>query len=191
MQNSPKGWHSRGYLPHFDGEDTVQFVTVRLSDSLPKNLLDKWRRELENEQIDDPELRKRIEHYLDQGHGEAFLRRPDIADIIQNSILHLDGKSCYLISWVVMPNHVHLLIKLLQGKYLRDFIKMLKGFTAREANKILDRKGKFWQEDYFDRYIRDEKHYFSTINYIENNPVKAGLCKRSEEWRHSSAFYRK
>ena len=178
-------------MPHFDGEDTVQFVTVRLSDSLPKNLLDKWRRELENEQIDDPELRKRIEHYLDQGHGEAFLRRPDIADIIQNSILHLDGKSCYLISWVVMPNHVHLLIKLLQGKYLRDFIKMLKGFTAREANKILDRKGKFWQEDYFDRYIRDEKHYFSTINYIENNPVKAGLCKRSEEWRHSSAFYRK
>ena len=117
--------------------------------------------------------------------------KKEIAEAVQNAILYLDALNYRLISWVIMPNHVHLLIRLLPEKLLGDTIKTLKGFTAREANKILNRNGKFWQEDYFDRYIRDEKHYLSTIAYIKNNPVKAGLCELPEEWPYSSASYRK
>jgi REP element-mobilizing transposase RayT len=193
MQNSPKGWHSRGYLPHFEGEESLQFVTFRLFDSLPAVLLKRWRFELEKEKVKeiDAALRKRIEFYLDQGHGSCFLSRPDIANTVQDALLHLDNKKYRLIAWVVMPNHVHLLAKLLPDISLWSVMKTLKGYTAREANKSLNRQGRFWQEEYFDRYIRDEKHFFATITYIENNPVKAGLCKNSEDWLYSSTRMKK
>jgi putative DNA methylase len=189
MQNPFKNWHSRGYLPHFDGEGAFQFVTFRLFDSMPANLLKKWRIELDQDRIEksDIEFRKRIELYLDQGHGNSYLRDPGIADLIQNSLLILDGKKIKLISWVIMPNHVHILIKVMSHASLSEVMKTLKGYTAHEANKLLGRRGKFWQEDYFDRYIRDENHYISTVRYIENNPVKANLCKNAADWLYGSA----
>jgi REP element-mobilizing transposase RayT len=192
MQNSPKGWHSRGYLPHFDGEESLQFVTFRLSDSLPKTLLQKWKFEFERDRLEniDVELRKKIELYLDQGYGSCFLRKPSVANIIQDALLYLDNKNYKLIAWVIMPNHVHFLAKILPGNTLGSVMKVLKGFTAREVNRSMSRKGKFWQEDYFDRYIRDENHYFATISYIESNPVKAGLCKSPEDWPYSSARFK-
>ncbi len=78
---TPDGWHSRGYLPHFDGGELPQFITFRLADSMPQELLDRWREELGNESnIDvDAAIRKRIELYLDQGYGECYLRHPRIA----------------------------------------------------------------------------------------------------------------
>src|SRR5215210_2316958 len=100
------GWHSRGYLPHFDGGEISQFITFRLKDSLPLSVLDSWRRELGRE--DDAELRRRIEAYLDQGRGNAFLREPAVAAIVERAMLHHDGKRYRLTAWVVMPNHVHL-----------------------------------------------------------------------------------
>lgn len=87
-----------------------------------------------------------------------------------------------------MPNHVHLLIKPNPGSSLPFIMKNLKGFTSREANRILKRRGSFWQLDYFDRFIRDEEHYLKTVAYIVNNPVKAGLCKSPSDWRFSSAW---
>jgi REP element-mobilizing transposase RayT len=69
-------------------------------------------------------------------------------------------------------------------------MKDMKSFTSHEANKILGRRGQFWMEEYFDRYIRDAKHFSNAIAYIENNPVKAGLCARPEEWPFSSAWWR-
>lgn len=65
-------------------------------------------------------------------------------------------------------------------------MQRFKSFTAHESNGILQRTGKFWQEDYFDRYIRNYEHYEKTINYIANNPVKAGLCEKPEDWKFSS-----
>jgi len=73
---------------------------------------------------------------------------------------------------------------------LKDLVHSLKSYTAHEANKILRREGKFWVDDYFDRYIRNEKHFYKTIEYIENNPVKAGLCAKPSDWRFSSAWFR-
>jgi putative DNA methylase len=66
----------------------------------------------------------------------------------------------------------------------------IKSYTGSEANKMLKRKGAFWQEDYFDRYIRNSKHYVAVVDYIENNPVKARLCKNPEDWPYSSAYFR-
>ena len=63
-----------------------------------------------------------------------------------------------------------------------------KSYTAHECNKILARSGEFWQKESFDRYIRDENHFASAVAYIENNPVKAGLCKRPQDWKWSSAY---
>jgi REP element-mobilizing transposase RayT len=87
-----------------------------------------------------------------------------------------------------MPNHVHFLIKPINNHKISKIVQNFKSFTAHEANKILQRNGKFWQEDYFDRFIRNYEHFQKTIDYIENNPVKARLCKNYTDWKFSSAY---
>ncbi len=93
-------------------------------------------------------------------------------------------------AWVVMPNHVHILAAPCVGNSVSNIMHSLKSFTSQEANKTLGRKGRFWFEDYFDRYIRNAKHFTNAIAYIESNPVKAGLCECAADWRFSSAWYR-
>jgi REP element-mobilizing transposase RayT len=77
------------------------------------------------------------------------------------------------------------------GQELSSILHSLKSYTANEANKILNRKGQFWQPESFDRWIRDADHFAKVIRYIENNPVKARLCSKPEEWPLSSAWFRK
>lgn len=180
------GWYNIGYLPHFDGGEVAQFITFRLFDSMPKHLLDKWRQQI----ADDVAFRKQIEGYLDAGHGECWLRRPAIATIVQETLLYHHNREYSLISWVIMPNHVHLLLRPLPGKHLPAIMHSIKSFSAQAANKALGRKGQFWQHESFDRYIRNQKHFVSVVDYIEMNPVKAGLCGLPEDWQFGSAFYR-
>jgi REP element-mobilizing transposase RayT len=188
----PAGWHSRGYLPHYDGGEIPQFITFRLADSLPQELLDKWREELGNDDCDsDAALRKRIELYLDQGCGECHLRDPRVAEMVQNSLLFFDGDRYRLSAWVVMPNHAHMLLTPCANQELSAILHSLKSYTANEANKLIGRTGQFWQPESFDRWIRDPDHFAKVIAYIENNPVKARLCKRPEDWPFSSAWFRK
>lgn len=93
-----KTWHSRGYLPHHDQPGAVQFITFRLADAVPAEVVAGWRAELQlsgQEDADDPrsaELRKRIERYADQGHGACWLRDDRIAAIVQGALLHFDGE---------------------------------------------------------------------------------------------------
>ncbi len=108
--------------------------------------------------------------------------------MVQNALLYFDKERYKLIAWVIMPNHIHILLKPKADNSLSDIVHSIKSFTAQKANEMLNRRGKFWQEDYFDRYIRDSKHFVSVLNYIENNPVKAGLCKTKSDWEFSSAF---
>jgi REP element-mobilizing transposase RayT len=191
-KNAPPGWHSRGYLPHFDGGEIPQFITFRLGDSVPQELLSKWREELRREECDvDAALRKRIEMFLDQGYGACWLREPRVAKKVQESFLFFDGVRYRLTAWVVMPNHAHLLLTPEAEQRLSAILQSLKSYTANEANKILRRQGQFWQPESFDRRIRDANHFAKTIAYIENNPVKARLCKRAEDWPFSSAWFRK
>jgi len=183
------GWHSRGYLPHCEGGSIPQAVTFRLADSLPKECLDAWQKELASmtEESGATEKCKRVEAYLDTGAGSCWLRDPRIAELVENALLHVDGKRYRLHAWVVMPNHVHVLITPVEGFSLSDILHTWKSYTAKEANRILGRSGKFWQEEYFDRYIRNENHYWAAIEYIELNPVKARLCEAKEQWRFGSA----
>ena len=183
------GWYSRDYLPHFDRPGLIQGITFRLADSMPAEVIAQWRDELahlpEGEQK--AEFQRRIADYLDAGHGECLLRDPRIARIVEDSLLHFDGERYRLLAWVVMPNHVHALAEMHATHTLAEVVHSWKSFTAHEANKLLGRKGEFWQREYHDRYIRDGEHLEFARNYIERNPVKAGLCAKAEDWQWSSA----
>ena len=89
-----------------------------------------------------------------------------------------------------MPNHVHTLFTPEPGWTLSQIAHSWKSYTASECNRVLTRKGEFWQREPFDRYIRNEQHYENAVSYIEHNPVKAGLCDKPEDWRWSSAYLR-
>src|ERR1044072_8628746 len=135
------GWRSRGYLPHFEGGEVAQFVTFRLKDSLPQSVVERWRRELS--QDDDAALRRRVEAYLDEGYGGASLKQPRVASVVQDALLYYDGERYRLAAWVIMPNHVHLLATPCAGHTLSGVMHSIKSYTASEANKLLglrDRK---------------------------------------------------
>ena len=173
MPDSPhRGWCSRVYLPHRDVPGHFQAITFHMGDSLPQAVLAQMEEQLTA--LDDSahaiERRKRIEAYLDAGHGDCWLRRPDIALLVENALLHFDGERYQLMAWVVMPNHVHFLAKMNEGYPLGDVMYSLKSYTAKAANKILERHGPFWQREYHDRFIRDWEHYDSVVRYIERNP---------------------
>jgi len=177
-----RGWHSRGYLPHFDSPETVQFVTFRLADSLPRTVIETLYAQAD--------AVPRIDHELDSGLGACWLRRPEIAVLVQDALLHFDGDRYRLLAWCLMPNHVHVVIEILGNHSLSDIVRSWKSFTSRRANAQLGRSGPFWHADYFDRYMRDGEHLARTIEYVEQNPVKAGLIDVATDWLWSSARLR-
>jgi len=181
------GWHENGYLPHRDEPGLVQFVTFRLADAFPEELRSEWDALLKIE--DDRKRRIELEAYLDKGCGACHLRRPDIAGMLEASLRFFHGERYDLRAWVVMPNHVHLLFQVL-GVPMSELIDAWKDYTAKQANKLLERKGTFWQDGYWDTYMRDEAHELRTKRYIENNPVKAHLASVPKEWPWSSARFR-
>lgn len=127
---------------------------------------------------DDLQRYEKIEDFLDRGLGACELRDERAARIVADNWLHLDGEKYRPLAWVVMPNHVHLLVEIWQVPQ-SELVKNWKGYSARRVNELLEREGELWQEDYWDRYIRDEAHYRKVVHYIESNPVKAGLVKEA------------
>jgi putative DNA methylase len=189
---NPCGWRSRGYLPHFEGGPIPQSITFRLIDSLPTVQMREWAAELVELPIQqaENERRRRIEEYLDKGAGELWLSQDSIAELVEQPLLCFDGQRYRLHAWVVMPNHVHVLITPQLGHELSQILHSWKSFTAKKANRLLGRTGAFWQQEYFDRFVRHEEHFEDALKYIEFNPVKAGLCKHPESWQFSSASWR-
>ena len=182
-----RGWHSRGYLPHFDVPGVRQMLNYRLDDAMPASRRHEWAAMLEIK--DDLKRRAKIEEYLDCGFGNCELCDPRAAQVVEENWLHFDAKDYRLLAWVVMPNHVHLLVEIRQTPQT-ELLKNWKGYSARCINRLLGRRGKLWQDDYWDRYIRDEEHFCRVVHYIEWNPVKAGLVKSPEQWPFSSARFR-
>jgi putative transposase len=176
-----KGWHSRGYLPHFDSQDVIQFVTFRLADSLPKEALERIRLATQPESLRD--------EMLDRGWGACWLKHADIAQLVEDAFLTFDGVRYRLHAWTIMPNHVHVLISSVPGASLGRVVSSWKRFTARQANRLLEREGAFWQDDYWDRFIRNEEHFNATVSYIDNNPVKARLVDEPHRWPWGSARF--
>jgi len=195
-KRSSDNWYSRGYFPHFDGAGVTQHVCFHLFDSLPQALLAQWREELRRGPAsktlhakDDVqrEWRRRIHDALDRGYGSCFLKEDRIAQVVEGALLHFDGVRYVLHAWCVMPNHVHTLFTPLVGFKMSGIVHSWKSFTAHECNKILNRSGRFWEREPFDRYIRNQRHFDNAVAYIESNPVKAGLCEDPTDWLWSSA----
>ena len=203
-RGDPRGWHSRGYIPHFESAEVIQHVTYHLADSLPAPVLARFEdevREMPPEQKDFA-LRKRLQDWIDAGHGSCVLREPEVAEMVQASFLHFDGERYRLFAWVVMPNHVHVLFQPLGEWTMAKTIASWKSFTGRRIRAFMDnwerqapawqkpawqQTRQVWQRDYWDRFMRNEQHFATAMAYIHNNPVKAGLVKRAEDWPWSSA----
>jgi type I restriction enzyme R subunit len=188
----------RRNLPHWQQGHVWCFVTWRLADSLPKAKLDQWNTERnywlkqhpqpwdEATEADYHEqFSNRIDAWLDQGVGSCLLREPAHAKSVAESLRHFAGDRYVLGSFVVMPNHVHVLLRPLGAYSLAEIVKSWKGFTAHEINKLRGGKGTLWQEEYWDRLVRNEKHFAKCEQYIHDNPVKAGL--KAGEFIWSSA----
>jgi putative transposase len=188
-------WHSRGYLPHFESSEATQIVTFHLADSLPRTALVQMEGELNTlpSERRDVERRKRLDLWIDAGHGSCVLRRPGIADMVQGCLLTFDSQRYRMLAWVVMPNHVHILFQPMKGWTVAKIVAAWKKFTARkisdERREMSDESSApVWQREYWDRYIRDQRHLEQAIEYIQMNPVKAGLVATAESWRWSSAY---
>jgi putative transposase len=186
-----RGWYSRGYLPHYDEPGKVQFITYRLHDSLPKAVLDAWDEAMFNKECDELEHMRKIERYLDKGHGACWLRHPAVAEMIQDNLRHFDGQRYHLLAWCVMSNHVHVIIETVEGYSLESVTHSWKSYSSHQLNRILDRQGAVWQPEVFDLFMRGPVHLARVIFYVEQNPVTANLVAEAEEWLYSSARYRR
>jgi REP element-mobilizing transposase RayT len=182
--------HTGSRLPHWQQQGAVYFLTFSLADSIPSSLRGQWANEREawlkvhpepwtNET--EREYHRRfsgaIERWLDAGHGACLLRSQDCAQIVAETLRHFEGERVVMISFAVMPNHVHALFVQNPEWPLEKLTQSWKRFAARQINKLLDRSGNFWQRDYFDRIVRDEKHFANCVRYIRRNPEKARLGK--------------
>jgi REP element-mobilizing transposase RayT len=158
------------------------FVTWRLSGSLPRE------RVFLPEHFTSGQAFVAWDRLLDRTRtGPLYLGQPEIAGFVVRS-LHEAARngSAILHAYVVMPNHVHVLWT--PQIALSDLLRQIKGTTAREANSFLHRRGEhFWQEEYFDRTVRNAEEFARIVRYIEWNPVKAGLVACPEEFLWSSA----
>jgi REP element-mobilizing transposase RayT len=196
------GFHSRGALPHLKQEGSCYFVTFRLTGTLPKDVLRQLKAEWQSLVPHPPQsltwrqetglfewYSSRLDKYLDAGYGECWLRRPEIAEIVATALQFHAGVRFENHVWCLMPNHVHAVLRPLGDWSLSQILQSWKGYTAREANRILKRTGSpFWQVESFDHCIRDAEDLRRCCEYTIMNPVTAGLCARPEEWRWSSAY---
>lgn len=185
--------------PHWSQAGAVVFITFRTHDSIPREVVQRWEREKgewlrirghtrlghwtvavpqlsEKEQADfRREFQRCREEFLDTCHGECVLRRPELAQIVSDSLMHFDGERYRVGDFVVMPNHVHLLAVFATAEAMRDQCRSWMHFTAREINQMLRRKGHFWQEEPFDHLVRSSEQFDYFRRYILENPAKARL----------------
>ena len=185
-----RGWYDRGYLPHLEVTGRAVGITFRLADSLPREVVEEMKQDLGGmpESWARLELARRVAAYEDAGWGECWLRIPEYAAMVADALRHFDGQRYELLEWCVMPNHVHVLIRLTPGSGFENVVRSWKNFTARRINGSLGRAGRFWAPDFFDRLMRDEDHVARARRYIRMNQVKAGLCESPEKWQWGSAW---
>ena len=209
--------HCRGYLPHIENKQ-YQMITFRLYDSVPKEVVEGWKETLsllggqqtsslreQQEQTtclrpprrhsfstyktETDRLLALLDKYEDAGYGSCVLKNDNVAKIVHDAIFFYHGKKYNVISWCIMPNHVHVLIEVMKNISLSSILHSWRSFSSNEINKVLNRSGRLWMPEYFDRFIRDNDHFNNVVDYIHNNPVKAGLVKEATEYKWSSAGY--
>ncbi len=185
--DAPVTIYSR-HLPHWRQAGATYFVTFRLADSIPQEKLCQWERELEGWLGKNPEphcaeqkveyherFTEKFHQWLDTGMGECWLRRPEVSTVVEEALRFFDGQRYALGHYVVMPNHVHAVVRPVQGHLLKDILHSWKSFTANKINELVERKGRLWQEESFDCIVRHETQLSKIAFYIQENPKKAGL----------------
>jgi carbamoylphosphate synthase large subunit/REP element-mobilizing transposase RayT len=176
----------RRNLPHWQQERSTYFVTFRLADAVPQSILRQWKEELETWQKFHPEpwdaatkyeyqrrFQDEREHWLDQGHGKCVLRKSDVAATVVNALRYFHGERYQLDAFVVMPNHVHVLVQPAKDEALADILHSWKSYSAKAINRLLGRTGRLWQEESYDRIVRDWSELAGYRDYISRNPEKA------------------
>ena len=179
---------TRGYLPHIIESNSIYFVTFRLVDSFPAKVLSRCREKAHfdfragSTKKESYEYQKAVQEYLDTSHGNCWLKNPEVASIVNNAIRYFNNERYELFAWTIMPNHVHVLFKLIGNYLLSSILHTWKSFTAKEANRVLGHTSEFWQREYFDVLVKNERQLEFFLRYVLNNPVKAGLCKEIFQW---------
>ena len=180
---------TKNRLPHWQQDGACYFVTWRLADSIPKEKLDQHYHEKERWLRSHPKpwdsetesefhrcFSGQLDRWMDAGHGACLLNKEPNAALVEEALHFFEGERTNMLSFVVMPNHVHALFVLNPDWKLESMIKSWKGASARSINRLEHRTGEpLWQKDYFDRIVRDQKHYRNCVRYIRGNPEKAQL----------------
>ncbi len=190
---------SEHFRPHWSQAGAIVFITFRSADSIPQEVLERWEREKQewmrrHDCSQDrhwsavlptlaPNLRHQFqqefnrcrEDFLDTSHGDCVLRRPELAKIIADALLHFDGVRYRMGDFIVMPNHAHLLAAFASEEALVAQCYSWLHYSARNINLALGRKGKFWQQEPFDHLVRSPEQYLYLRDYIRNNAKKAAL----------------
>jgi len=195
------------HMPHWRQSGATCFVTFRLADSLPENRLRElaelkaeWERRYpppRSNSILEQLARvvfERVEHWLDQGAGSCVLKESGYSTLVHQSLHHFHGVRYEMGASVIMPNHVHCIVRPLQtsDRDLEDFIGSWKSFSARRINASLKLSGALWQDESYDRIIRNEEHLWKSIQYIGRNPKRANLSAEAchlwlnPEWQNLS-----
>mgnify|MGYP002639951750 CR=1 FL=1 len=181
-------------LPHWTQDNCTYFITFRLHDSIPKNKLEAWNEErqrwLRSQNIEealplgdilaslDPKQKKTYyetfwkgyHDMLDNCYGSCILRDSRNAQTIANALLFFDNERYDLGDFIVMPNHVHLLITPFFPWGISELLHSWKRFTAREINKLTEQTGQLWQHESYDHIVRNEEQLKRIQKYIKNNP---------------------
>ncbi len=189
----------QGVLPHWYQPGVTYFITYRTADSVPQSLLRSWHRRrhdwLARHEIDArstdwktalrarPELEREFHatfsrpfmEYLDRGEGECPLADPELARIVAENLAYFDGDRYDLGDFIVMPNHVHLLVGLRGNTDVETQCRSWKKFSATAINRSRNRRGQFWQAESFDHLVRSPEQFAYFQRYIADNPRKAGL----------------
>jgi carbamoylphosphate synthase large subunit/REP element-mobilizing transposase RayT len=179
---------TRRHLPHCEQPGATYFVTFRLADAIASDVLAQWREERTEWLKFHPQpwdwksareymrrFEEQRERWLDQGHGSCLLRDRRVQQSIVENLLHFDRHRYVLDAFVVMPNHLHVIVKPLHGNSLSDILHSWKSFTGNRINDLMDRKGPVWMEESFDTIVRDWKHLTACREYIALNPQRANL----------------
>jgi REP element-mobilizing transposase RayT len=182
------------HLPHWTKEGVTYWVTFRLGDSLPQEKLKSWSAEKDlwlqvnpepwsDLQWDEYNQRfgLRLHQWLDAGTGSCILAQADIREVVCECLTCFDNERYLIISAVIMPNHVHMLLRISELDSLSKILKGMKGASARKANQLLNESGTFWANESYDHIVRSESQFHFLIKYIEDNPIKAGL-KKNQYW---------
>ena len=186
------------HLPHWRQEGATYFATFRLADSIPQEqlrALKHWRTIWERSHPEPRsekhwedlarEITRKTEAWMDEGYGECVFRQRELATQMSKSLLHFQNERCLTSCFAVMPNHVHAVMKPLGGFELEDILESVKRFVSRKVNSLLGRSGVLWEEESYDRMVRDEEHLYRVVQYIGRNPAKAGLPRAQwVRWLH-------